>query len=425
MNATNPPSTPIENVQQLKEYLQVALQLEHATIPVYLTGAYTAKIEANKCSSDIIKAVAKEEMLHLTLAGNLLNAVGGSPDLVHPAFVPNYPIPLPSGETDFTVSIEKLSDKAIQTFLKIERPSRPEKKHAPIIKRIRRAVRVQSKHLDQAIRGTGRAFIPCSDATDATQDEYGLQYDIAFIADQHLRPETRATRRASILPVVKTKDASGNDLELHYWSIGDFYEAIHLGFVHLTQTMGERNLFTGNLNKQVGPEYYYSAGGELTKIIDLNTALAAIDLIAGQGEGSHDRIYDEEGELAHLFRFDQIQKRRYYRRYDEQGGDKPFEPRGGPFPVDMKAVYPIKTDAKIADYDAYPDIKDQALLFNEQYKQFLQKLHQAFNGKPELLRNTFAAEMFRIKATMERLIRNPIPGTDENASPTFEMNNSK
>lgn len=48
-------------------------------------------------------------------------------------------------------------------------------------------------------------------------------------------------------------------------------------------------------------------------------------------------------------------------------------------------------------------------------------LHQAFNGKPELLRNTFGAEMFRIKAAMERPIRNPIPGTDENAAPTFEI----
>src|SRR5580698_10960616 len=103
------PSTPIEAVSQLQAYLQVAIRLEHATIPPYLTAAYTAKIESNKASIDAITAVAKEEMLHLTLAANLLNAVGGSPDLLGADFVPSYPCPLPSGETDFQVSIESFS----------------------------------------------------------------------------------------------------------------------------------------------------------------------------------------------------------------------------------------------------------------------------------------------------------------------------
>ena len=66
------PSTPIETIEQLREYLYVAMQLEHATIPPYLTAAYTAKIEENKASHDAIIAVAREEMLHLTLAANLL-----------------------------------------------------------------------------------------------------------------------------------------------------------------------------------------------------------------------------------------------------------------------------------------------------------------------------------------------------------------
>src|SRR5580692_6531726 len=99
------PSTPIQNVDQLKKYLQVALQLEHATIPPYLTAAYSARIEANKSSTDVIKAVAKEEMLHLTLAANLLNAVGGSPDLKEHDFVPSYPTFLPTGQDDFDVGI--------------------------------------------------------------------------------------------------------------------------------------------------------------------------------------------------------------------------------------------------------------------------------------------------------------------------------
>jgi hypothetical protein len=162
----------------------------------------------------------------------------------------------------------------------------------------------------------------------------------------------------------------------------------------------------------------------LTEITNLKTALVAIDLIAGQGEGSHGGVYDAEGELSHYYRFDQIKQRRYYRRPDQGRGDEPLKPRGGPFPVDMTAVYPIKKNARIADYNLHPELNEQALLFNGQYKRFLQNLHDAFNGKPQLLKETFAAEMFRIKASMERLIRNPIPGEDENAAPTFEMNHT-
>ncbi len=59
----------------------MAIKLEHATIPPYLTALYSIKPDPRKSNHDsynIIRAVAVEEMLHLTLAANLLNAVGES-----------------------------------------------------------------------------------------------------------------------------------------------------------------------------------------------------------------------------------------------------------------------------------------------------------------------------------------------------------
>lgn len=87
----------------------------------------------------------------------------------------------------------------------------------------------------------------------------------------------------------------------------------------------------------------------------------------------------------------------------------------------MASVFPIRTNPKVADYHGPPELEENALLFNGQYKRFLEKLTKAFNGQPELLGTTFQAEMFQIKNAMERLIHNPIPGTNENAAPTFEM----
>ena len=122
------------------------------------------------------------------------------------------------------------------------------------------------------------------------------------------------------------------------------------------------------------------------------------------------------GELAHDYRFDQIAKGKYY-----QQGDAPHQPSGNDFPRDYSAAYPIKKDAKVADYNNYPDIQKQARLANGRYKRFLEKLTVAFNGQPDLFATTYK-DMYQIKRDMDFLIRNPLAGTGENAAPTFEMN---
>ena len=116
-------STSITSVERLVEYLQIAMQLEHATIPPYLTALYSIHPQTNADARHVLRVVVVEEMLHLTLAANLMNAVGGSPDLRQAGFVPTYPTPLPDGEHDFEVSLQCFSESALQTFLKIERPS--------------------------------------------------------------------------------------------------------------------------------------------------------------------------------------------------------------------------------------------------------------------------------------------------------------
>jgi CDGSH-type Zn-finger protein len=66
-----------------------------------------------------------EEILHLTLAANLLNAVGGSPVLDAPHLLPPYPTTLPHGDRSFEISLVPFGPEAIELFLAIERPSAP------------------------------------------------------------------------------------------------------------------------------------------------------------------------------------------------------------------------------------------------------------------------------------------------------------
>ena len=80
----NKTSNTIQTIKDLQYYLNVAMQLEHATIPPYLIALYSIKPNTNLDATNIIRTVVVEEMLHLTLASNLLNAVGGEPDLSFP-----------------------------------------------------------------------------------------------------------------------------------------------------------------------------------------------------------------------------------------------------------------------------------------------------------------------------------------------------
>ena len=72
---------------------------------------------------EVLSSVMVEEMLHLTLAANLLNAVGGRPRLDIPEMLPGYPHSLPHGDRSFEISLFRFGPEAIETFLKIEQPS--------------------------------------------------------------------------------------------------------------------------------------------------------------------------------------------------------------------------------------------------------------------------------------------------------------
>lgn len=120
-----PPEHRIRNLEQLQSHLQTAIEVEHSTIPPYLCALYSIKDGSNPEAAQIIKSVVVEEMLHMILVANVLNAIGGSPRLNHPEFIPKYPTFLPHSDDAFHVNLEKFSKHSIETFLRIERPAKP------------------------------------------------------------------------------------------------------------------------------------------------------------------------------------------------------------------------------------------------------------------------------------------------------------
>ena len=107
----------------LKESLQAAVKLEYFTLPPYLCALWSVKNDSDPVASSIREHIAKEEMLHMGLACNLLTAIGGVPEINTSEAVPVYPGALPGGvKPDLIVSLQGLSLKAIETFLQIEFP---------------------------------------------------------------------------------------------------------------------------------------------------------------------------------------------------------------------------------------------------------------------------------------------------------------
>ena len=257
----------IHTLDELRNFLENALQLEHATLPPYLIALYSIRRDTNAAARKILHMVAVEEMLHMTLVANVLNAIGGQPDVLGKDFIPPYPTFLPDGETEFKVSVQRFSGVAIDNFLRIEQPVRPKK---PV-------------DLSKVSRTNASA--------------------LAYKRSTPLICET----------------------------IGEFYAEILRAFEALYKEMGA-SLFSGNPSRQVPPEYFYSSGGKLLAVDGMVTARRALELISEQGEGYGGKIYDDEGELAHYYRFQQLKLKRLYVKGN--GADKPT---GEPIEVDYAA----------------------------------------------------------------------------------------
>lgn len=128
---------------RLKADLQTAVEIELATIPIYLFTYYSiirnahtgnnirvADQFANKAGAAIM-SVAVEEMLHMSLSSNILFSLGVEPQLYMKAPSP-YPSglpyhnpkgpPGPKGDTQVKIPLAKLSYEQLWHFLQIEYP---------------------------------------------------------------------------------------------------------------------------------------------------------------------------------------------------------------------------------------------------------------------------------------------------------------
>ncbi|KRR15993.1 hypothetical protein CQ12_29015 [Bradyrhizobium jicamae] len=109
-------------VRWLKESIRAAIKLEFATVPPYLTAMWSI-VDPNDPVARTIREVVVEEMLHMGLMCNMMVALGETPALDAPDFVPSYPGALPGDvNPDLTIALRRLTPSQLKVFMDIEYP---------------------------------------------------------------------------------------------------------------------------------------------------------------------------------------------------------------------------------------------------------------------------------------------------------------
>jgi len=128
---TTRPPLPIDSREQLVYLLTQACELEQGVLCEYLFALYSLKRDPH-CQEGLsaeqaaqvtrwgqtLSQIAVQEMLHLTLATNLLTAVGATPHFHRP----NFPISCRWYPPDVRIALAPFGEAALRHFLYLERP---------------------------------------------------------------------------------------------------------------------------------------------------------------------------------------------------------------------------------------------------------------------------------------------------------------
>jgi hypothetical protein len=361
----------ITDATRLQRALQLAIKLEHATIPPYLCALFSIDQGSNIEVARILREIVVQEMLHMALACNLLNAVGGTPRLSEPAFVPRYPSRLPASlRPDISVSLRRCSRDQIRLFMEIEK-------------------------LEETIGGTGEA--PPIDIKKVKVTDRG---------EVEQRPKDLLDRL----------EARAAKVEHDPFTVGWFYNQIARAIVALDHPAGA--LFRGDPARQITPDLWPAVPGRLYRITDRATALLALHEIVHRGEETSALDpTDDRHELANYYRLQEIIEGRELLRTD--GGKWVFE--GPDVRFDSRGVLPMVDDPDTSALMPGSVARARAEVVDGTYARLLHSFEQVANGHPALLRSAIGV-MFALEVEASNLMRMPMPdGSPFVAGPSFQV----
>lgn len=223
------------------------------------------------------------------------------------------------------------------------------------------------------------------------------------------------------LKIEKPEKPGAKPEDDYYHSIGQFYQAIEEAFERLDHD-NDVDLFCGDRNRQVLPDTWYYGAGRVVEVFNLETAKLAITEISEQGEGLPDsiedgdkRLFGQQMEVAHYYRFNEIYQGRQYTEIDTPNSG----PTGSELPIDWQAVLDMRPNPKISQYDEHPEIKRIMHRFNCSYMDLLDLIEAGFNGRPASLMEA-TNKMYELKDQAISLMNIPSGDGHTTVGPSFE-----
>jgi Ferritin-like len=362
---------PIKTPKDLRAHLQYAIGLELTTVPAYLCALYSISPGANSAAREAIQSVVLEEMLHMALAANVLNAIGGKPSTgrvnrgaspvpkkfpAQPSYINGIP----------KIHLRKFSPKAIQDFIAIEHPGEK----------------------DPSDNGTQYASI-------------GAFYEAI---QQGLYDHCPKTVFAAARRDRKGCQVSGHD---YYGGAGTLIEVTDLksaiDALEEIVTEGE-GLPRAALNQTASED---KRSGTRTPGRGPGLGPYAVD-DAGVLVVSADQLAYGWKMYSHYARFMEIL---YGRRY---WPDQPIKdiPDGAILPTDWDAVRPMATDPTAEKYHDYTWAYEPMKACNHTYTALVNATYAGFNGQRDALREAVGL-MYKLKYQAEALFNTPSPLPDE------------
>lgn len=358
----------VDSVQDLKNAIQVAIEIEIATIPPYLAALYSLKQQEGYVF-DAIHRVIYQEMRHYGLACNLLLAIGGTPKTITKETLAPYPKELPYGLGDgLPISIRKLTHglrdgegddesalRQIETFMAIEKPD--------------------FMRVPRLVNGN-------------------------YVVDSESKPEMTPN------------------------SIGELYADILTALTNLTEN---GSISFGNEELQVanGP----TAHVPVFAITSLELAKKAIDIICSEGEGATDAddglnpfTSDADSIPAHYFVFSEMYYgRRIEAQVDEFGVSKGFSYTGEEIRTTELKTYDMVDNPSLKNIPRDSDAFTVANNFAQKWYQLLQSLHITFTTDKSAIGKAVRLMGECREAALETM-KTELPCSDEKmVGPPFEQ----
>jgi hypothetical protein len=336
--------------EDIQNYLSGAVTLELATLPTYFTGIFSIKPGTGSTAKTLAQSVALEEMLHLTLASNLLIAVGGNPNVYRIGASLKFPTQLPLGVIpDLTIPLTKMSKEQVySTYMGIE----------------------------------------CPDTASILPGE---------------------TQLHPVAALRKEAEERGVD----YRSIGDFYDVILQKLDEIPAVLDTpRAENQVDISKWFPPAIPANPTGKVIDLNTATEVIKAI-IREGEGAQVGSDPINPKGGLnntyAHYFKFAEI----YYGKelVQDENGPSGWSYSGADIPFSEEFIYNFRPNTALSDITKGSAAYNDASEFYGTYLRLLRAVHNTFNGQPEELKTAFGI-MYELKLAAAKVVRHPFDPND-------------